>query len=223
MTGGEFKNTVFEQFSKIAHAFSSPKRLEIIDILTQGERDVATLAVEIGASVANTSRHLQVLKDAHLVKMRKQGVSVVYCLADPEVNTCWTNMRMLSENRLPEVRETVRAFFEEHDKFKAVPVDELLKRLECGEVVVLDVRPVEEYNAGHIPSAVSIPLEELKRRISELDRGKDIVVYCRGAYCVLSTEAVAIMREAGFKEYRTAEGISEWKTRKLNLTGMENN
>ena len=179
MTGKEFKNSIFEQFTKIAQAFSASKRLEIIDILAQGERDVATLAEEVGASMPNTSRHLQILKGARLVKMRKQGVIALYSLADPEVVNCWVKLRALAESRLPEVRETVRAFYLEHDKFDAVPVNEVLQRLERGEVVVLDVRPAEEYNAGHLPSAVSIPLAELKQRLSELGRGKDILVYCR--------------------------------------------
>ena len=211
MTSREFKDAVFQQFSKIAQAFSNPKRLEILDVLTQGERDVATLAQEVGATVANTSRHLQVLKTARLVEIRKQGVRVLYRLADSMVQHYWNNLKGLAENRLPEVHEAVRAYFQEFDGMESISLDDLLDRVERDEVVVLDVRPPEEFVAGHIPGAVSIPLRELKVRLAELQPAKDVVAYCRGPYCVLAAEAVSMLRNNGRKAIRLREGLLDWQ------------
>ncbi len=213
MTGREFKDAVFQQFAKMAQAFSSPKRLEILDILTQGERDVATLAREAGATVANTSRHLQVLKNARLVEIRKQGVQVFYRLAGPMVHQSWNDLKNLAENRLPEVDEAVRAFFQELDGMEPISLDDLLSRIERDEVVVLDVRPPEEFKSGHIPGAVSIPLRELKARLAEIQPGKEVVAYCRGPYCVLSAEAVSMLRENGREAIRLCESMFDWQER----------
>ena len=213
MTGREFKDAVFQQFAKMAQAFSSPKRLEILDVLTQGERDVATLAREAGATVANTSRHLQVLKNARLVEIRKQGVQVFYRLAGSMVHHSWNNLKTLAENRLPEVDEAVRAFFQELDGMEPISLDDLLGRIERDEVVVLDVRPPEEFKSGHIPGAVSIPLRELKARLAEIQPGKEVVAYCRGPYCVLSAEAVSMLRENGREAIRLRESMFDWQER----------
>jgi len=213
VTGREFKDAVFQQFAKMAQAFSSPKRLEILDILTQGERDVATLAREAGATVANTSRHLQVLKNARLVEIRKQGVQVFYRLAGPMVHQSWNDLKNLAENRLPEVDEAVRAFFQELDGMEPISLDDLLSRIERDEVVVLDVRPPEEFKSGHIPGAVSIPLRELKARLAEIQPGKEVVAYCRGPYCVLSAEAVSMLRENGREAIRLCESMFDWQER----------
>ncbi len=221
MTSREFKDAVFQQFSKIAQAFSSPKRLEILDVLTQGERDVATLAQEVGATVANTSRHLQVLKTAKLVEIRKQGVRVLYRLADSMVQHCWNNLKDLAENRLPEVREAVRAYFQELDGMEPISLDDLLGRVERDEVVVLDVRPPEEFEAGHIPGAVSIPLRELRVRLAELHPSKDVVAYCRGPYCVLAAEAVSMLRDHGWKAIRLREGLLDWQERGFDVAVSE--
>jgi len=213
VTGREFKDAVFQQFAKMAQAFSSPKRLEILDILTQGERDVATLAREAGATVANTSRHLQVLKNARLVEIRKQGVQVFYRLAGPMVHQSWNDLKNLAENRLPEVDEAVRAFFQELDGMEPISLDDLLSRIERDEVVVLDVRPPEEFKSGHIPGAVSIPLRELKARLAEIQPGKEVIAYCRGPYCVLSAEAVSMLRENGREAIRLCESMFDWQER----------
>lgn len=211
MTGREFKDTVFEQFAKIAHAFSSPKRLEIIDILAQGERDVDSLSKQVQMTVANTSRHLQALKAARLVETRKIGVQVFYRLADSEVLNCFQHLQLLAEKRSTEIREIVRLFFEERDGLEPISKEELSIRIRGKSVIILDVRPVEEYQRGHIPGALSIPLSQLKKRLDEIPRDCEVVAYCRGPYCVLSAEAMKILRNAGYQATRLKDGLPEWK------------
>ncbi len=211
MTGREFKDLVFEQFAKIAHAFSSPKRLEIIDILAQGERDVDSLSQQVQMKIANTSRHLQSLKAARLVESRKAGVQVFYRLADTEVLNCFKHLQSLAEERSIEMREIVRLFFEERDGMEPIAMDELWKRVQANDVIVLDVRPSEEYKNGHIPGALSIPLSQLRNRLNDIPQDHKVVAYCRGPYCVLSTEAMKILRDAGFETVRLKEGLPEWR------------
>ena len=217
MRSREFKDTVFQQFAQIAQAFSAPKRLEIVDVLCQGERDVETLAHEARATVANASRHLQVLKKAHLVETRKVGVRVYYRLAEPAVFHCWKQLQALAESRLPDVRDTVRRYFEEREGMEPISRDELRRRIRRGRVIVLDVRPIEEYDAGHIPGAVSVPLSELQDRLEEIPADREIVAYCRGPYCVLSVEAVTLLREAGRRAVRLADGLPEWQSAGLSI------
>ncbi|MBI5525634.1 MAG: metalloregulator ArsR/SmtB family transcription factor [Deltaproteobacteria bacterium] len=207
----EFKEGVFEQFAKIAAAFSSPKRLEIIDVLAQGERDVDTLAGEVGLTMANTSRHLQVLKNARLVAFRKEGVRVVYRLADPIVLSSWKSLQALAESRLAEVTDTVRRYFEKRDGMEPVGREDLLKRAQAGDVVVLDVRPQDEFNSGHIEGAISIPLSDLEKRLGELPAHRDVVAYCRGPYCVLSVKAIELLRKSGRRAFRLVDGFPEWR------------
>lgn len=217
MKGREFKDTIFQQFAKITQAFSSPKRLEIIDVLAQGERDVESLAKEVKLTIANTSRHLQILKNARLVESRKVGVHVYYRIADSEVLHCWKSIQRLAEKRLAELREVVRLYFEERDEMEPISREELWKRIQNGDVIMLDVRPAEEYKSGHIPGALSIPLSELRQRLNNIPRDCEIVAYCRGMYCVLAAEAVAILRSAGLRAMRFKEGILEWKEAGLPL------
>jgi rhodanese-related sulfurtransferase len=207
----EFKDLVFEQFAKIAQAFSAPKRLEIIDVLAQGERDVDSLSQQVSMTIANTSRHLQILKQSRLVESRREGVRIFYRLSDEEVARCWLNLRTLAEKRTGEIREIARLFFEERDSLEAITSEELLNRTKNHEVIVLDVRPTEEYQNSHIPGAISIPLSELANRLDEIPRNRQVVAYCRGPYCVLSVEAMAILRNAGFQAVRLREGLPEWK------------
>ncbi len=209
--GREFKEAVFEQFAQIASAFASPKRLEIIDVLAQGERNVETLARETTLSVANTSRHLQILKTANLVASRKEGLQVFYRLADPMVLRGYRALQALSEARLAEVDRLVRDYFVSTDGLEPLPRDELLRRARSRDVVVVDVRPSEEYAAGHIAGAVSLPLAELRRRLADLPTGKTIVAYCRGPYCVLAAEAVNLLRQRGFDARRLSDGYPEWR------------
>ena len=211
MTGRKFKDVVFEQFAKIARAFAAPKRLEIIDVLAQGERDVDSLAKQVAMTVANTSRHLQILKSARLVETRREGVRIYYRLADEDVLHCWLKLQALAEKRSSEIREVARMFFEQRNALQPLSGEELLRRVENNEVIVVDVRPVEEYQKGHIPGAISIPLSELKKKLPDLPRDRQVVAYCRGSYCVLSAEAMTILKKAGFQALRLKEGLPEWK------------
>lgn len=214
----QFKDTVFQCFARIGRALSSAKRLEILDVLAQGERDVDTLARESAATVANTSRHLQVLKQARLVETRRDGVRIFYRLADPLVARCWTNLQQLAVSRLAEVNEVARSYFDGRDGMEPVPREELWRRARQGEVVVLDVRPAEEYASGHIRGAVSIPLPQLRRRIDEIPAERQVVAYCRGRYCVLAAEAVRLLRRQGRDAVRLADGYPEWREAGLPVT-----
>jgi rhodanese-related sulfurtransferase/DNA-binding transcriptional ArsR family regulator len=211
MRGREFKDAVFQQFARVAAAFASPKRIEIIDVLAQGERNVETLAAETGLSVANTSRHLQVLKASGLVAFRKEGLQVFYRLADPEVLAGYRALRELAEERLAEVDRLVRDFFGGLDGMEPVGRAELLKRARKGEAVVVDVRPREEFAAGHITGALSIPLSMLEKRLSEIPAEHVVVAYCRGPYCVLAAEAVKLLRRRGYRAFRLQDGYPEWR------------
>jgi rhodanese-related sulfurtransferase len=204
-----FKDAIYEQFSRIGKAVSSPKRLELLDLLCQGERTVEVLAKESGLAVANASQHLQVLRAARLVETEKAGLFVVYRLADQAVCEFYRTMRVLAESRLAEVEQMKRSFLEGREGMEPVDRDELLKLVREEAVTVLDVRPVEEYNAAHIPGALSIPLKELKLHLAELPRDQEIVAYCRGPFCVLSVQAVEMLRAQGFNAVRLEEGIQD--------------
>jgi rhodanese-related sulfurtransferase/DNA-binding transcriptional ArsR family regulator len=211
MHGREFKAALFEQFSLVASAFASAARIEILDVLAQGERSVETLADEAGLAVANTSRHLQVLKGAHLVTSRKDGLQVFYRLADPLVIEGYRALRRLAQARLAEVDRLVRDYFSSADGLEPLDKTELLRRARVRDVVVLDVRPREEYSAGHIAGALSMPLGELRRRLADLPKDRRVVAYCRGPYCVLAAEAVRLLRQLGMDAVRLSEGFPEWR------------
>ncbi len=211
MRGREFKDALFAQFAQVGAAFASPKRIEIIDLLAQGERNVEIIAKETGLTVGNTSRHLQVLKGANLVAARKDGLQVYYRLADPMVLRGYRTLRELSESRLAEVGRLVEDYFGSTDGLEPVEKEDLLRRARKRDVTVLDVRPVPEFEAGHIAGAVSIPLTELERRLAELPRGRRVVAYCRGPYCVLAAEAVRLLRKRGVEAARLKEGYPEWR------------
>ena len=204
-----FKDSIYEQFSRIGKAVSSPKRLELLDLLCQGERTVDVLAKESGLTVANASQHLQVLRTARLVEAEKEGLFVTYRLADNTVCEFFRTMRLLGESRLAEVEQIKRQFLEGKEGMEPVDREALIKRVREGVVTVLDVRPSEEYQAGHIPGALSIPLKKLKKHLSELSHDQEIVAYCRGPYCVLAMEAVEILRAKGFNAVRLEEGIQD--------------
>jgi len=206
-----FKDEIYEQFSRIGKAVASPKRLELMDILCQGERTVEALAKETDLTVANVSRHLQVLRAARLVEAEKTGLYVTYRLADQMVCEFFLSMRALSEKRLAEVDQIKRQFFEGREGMEPVDREALLRRVREGAVTVLDVRPVEEFEAGHIPGAISIPLQELKHRLSKLPHDQDIVAYCRGPYCVFAVQAVEMLRAKGFRAVRLEEGIQDFR------------
>lgn len=204
-----FKDAIYEQFARIGKAVSSPKRLELLDLLCQGPRTVEVLAGESGLTVANASQHLQVLRTARLVEAEKEGLYVKYRLADQNVCEFFRAMRVLAESRLAEVEQIKRRFLEGREGMEPVDRKALLEIVREGAVTVLDVRPKEEYTAGHIPGAISIPLKELQLRLSDLPRDQEIVAYCRGPYCVLSIQAVEILRARGFNAIRLEEGIQD--------------
>ncbi|MDH3884466.1 MAG: metalloregulator ArsR/SmtB family transcription factor [Desulfobacterales bacterium] len=204
-----FKDAIYEQFARIGKSVSSPKRLELLDLLCQGERTVEVLAKESGLTIANTSQHLQVLRAARLVEAEKEGLFVIYRLADQTVCEFFRAMRVLAESRLAEVEQIKRRFLEGREGMEPVDREALLKLVREGAVTVLDVRPVEEYNAGHIPGALSIPLKELTLHLTELPHDQEIVAYCRGPYCVLSIQAVEMLRAKGFHAVRLEEGIQD--------------
>lgn len=211
MRARQFKDAVFDQFSRVATAFSSPKRIELIDLLCQGERHVEALAAEANLTVANTSRHLQILKGANLVTARREGLQVFYGLADPIVQQGYRALQQLAEARLAEMGRLVDDYFANADGLEPVERAELLRRARSHDVVVIDVRPPEEYAAGHIAGALSVPLAQLERRLAKLPRGKRIVAYCRGPYCVLAAEAVRRLRTRGYHAVRLKDGYPEWR------------
>jgi rhodanese-related sulfurtransferase len=212
-----FKDAAYGQLARIGKALSSPKRLELLDLLCQTERTVESLAEQAGMSIANTSQHLQVLEAARLVGARRNGRFVVYSLADVLVCDFFRAYRVLAEDRLAELEQIRRRFLEEQKELSAVDRQTLMERVQAREVVVIDVRPPEEYQAGHIPGALGIPLGQLKRRLAELPRSKDIVAYCRGPYCVLAVDAVRMMRSRGLRAFRLDASVHDWRARGLPL------
>lgn len=213
-----FKDDVFEQFARIGKAVASPKRLELLDILCQGPRTVEVLAGHAGLSLASASQHLQVLRGARLIEAEKNGLFVTYRLAEG-VEAFYLDIRRLAEARLAEVQATTRAFLEERGAMESVGSDELLQRALSGDVTVLDVRPPEEYRAGHLPNARSIPLAELRSRLGELPKDRDVVAYCRGPYCVLAIEAVRMLRAEGFTAIRLETGPPDWRAAGVEVEG----
>ena len=206
-----FKDAIYEQFARIGKAVSSPIRLELLDLLCQGPRTVEVLAKESGQTVANASQHLQVLRTSRLVETEKKGLFVTYRLANQAVCEFFRAMRVLAESRLAEVEQIKRQFLAGREGMEPVDRKELLALVRQGAVTVLDVRPVDEFKAGHVAGALSIPLKELKLHLSDLPRDEEIVAYCRGPYCVLSVEAVEILRSAGFQAIRIEEGIQDFR------------
>jgi rhodanese-related sulfurtransferase len=208
-----FKDKLFEQFARVGKALANPHRLELLDLLAQGERTVEDLAREAGMSVANTSRHLQELRAARLglVEVRREGLYGYYRLADERVFAAWRAIRELGEARLAEIDRLVGTYLTDRDSLEAVCAEELLAKMCEGGVVVLDVRPEEEYRAGHIPGARSVPVEKLEAYLEELPPEREIVAYCRSPYCVFSDEAVAILRSRGYRARRLRVGLPDWR------------
>ena len=208
----EFKDRLYGQLARLGKALSSPHRLEMLELLAQGERAVDSLATEIGLSLANASQHLQALRQAALVESRKDGLFVYYRLADPDVFELSKVIRSVAERRLAELDRLVQEHFGNRTDAEAVPIDVLLKRARSKQVVILDTRPASEYIAGHIPGALSIPVDDLQRRLKELTKGKEYVAYCRGPYCIYADRAVEILRGHGRRARRLAEGFPEWRS-----------
>ncbi|MBM3270625.1 MAG: metalloregulator ArsR/SmtB family transcription factor [Candidatus Sericytochromatia bacterium] len=213
------KDLLFGQFALIGKAISSPRRLELLELLAQREHTVEALVEKTGLSVANTSRHLQILREAHLVEARKEGLYVHYRLAHPDVYELFKMVGILAARQLAEVDRIVELYLTSLDHFDPISRDELRNKATEGTVVVLDVRPPDEYSAGHLPGAISIPLPELEKQLASVPEGKEIVAYCRGPYCVLAYEAVSLLRRRGLKARRFDEGFPEWRAAGLPVEG----
>jgi len=215
-----FKDDIYDQFSRIGKAVSSPKRLELLDILCQGERSVENLANETSLTIANTSQHLQVLKNSRLVEQEKKGLYVVYRPA-PMVCEFFLSMRKVAENRIAEIEQIKNRFLEGKKGMEPINRDSLIERIKNNEVIILDVRPSQEFRAGHINGAVSVPLKELELMLAKLPKKKEIVAYCRGPYCVLSVEAVELLNKKGYHAVRLEEGVMDWRAMGLPVISGE--
>jgi rhodanese-related sulfurtransferase/biotin operon repressor len=206
-----FKASLYEQFAVIGKALASPARLELLDLVGQTERSVEDLALETGLSVANASQHLQVLRQAGLVEVHRQGKFSYYSLAGKEAFKTWQSIRDFAAVKIAEVQRLAEQYLNRFDELEAVSIAELRRRLGTGDVVLIDVRPELEYWAGHIPGALSVPLEELATFLRTLPDDKEIVAYCRGPFCMFSHEAVLAMKEKGFKARRFDRGLPDWR------------
>jgi len=209
----QFKDEIFAQFARIGKALSSGRRLELVELLAQGERAVEDLAVETGQSVANASQHLQVMRQAQLVDSRRDGNYIRYRLADQNVLHLWLALRDLGQARLAEISRLVETYLKDRNALEAITCSELRRRIRNGNAVVLDVRPAQEYAAGHIAGARSIPVAELRTRIKEVPKKRLVVAYCRGPYCVFADQAVGILRDAGYEAFRLEGGFPEWQVK----------
>lgn len=206
-----FKDRLYAEFAVLARALANPHRLELLDLLAQGERSVEDLAQEANLSVTNASAHLQVLRRTRLVEADKRGLYMIYRLADPQVFTLWRALQECGSAQLAEVQRLVTTYFTARDALEAIDMAELFRRLDAEAVVVLDVRPELEYRQGHIPGAVSMPLSILAEHVHTLPRDREVVAYCRGPYCVLADEAVQLLRRHSFQVRRLSAGFPEWR------------
>jgi rhodanese-related sulfurtransferase/DNA-binding transcriptional ArsR family regulator len=206
------KRALFAQFAVVAKALAHAHRLEILEQLAQCERSVEVLAERAGLSIANASQHLQQMRQAGIVTARREGKFVFYRLVDDSVLDLLAALRRIAERNSAEVERLIRSYFDARDSLEPVSREELLERVRAGLVTVLDVRPADEYALGHLPGAVNIPLRALEARLTELARDREIVAYCRGPYCVLSYEAVALLRERGYRVRRLVDGLPEWRS-----------
>ncbi len=205
------KRTLFARFAETAKALGHGRRLEILELLAQGERSVEALAERVGLSIANASQHLRLMHRTGLLASRRDGKRILYRLNDPSVLELTAALHRVAERNVADVREVIRGYFHERDALEPVSRKELSQRLRDGLVTVLDVRPEDEYAAGHVSKAINIPLRELTRRLRQIPKKREVVAYCRGPYCVLAFEAVAILRGRGFKVRRLEDGYPEWK------------
>jgi rhodanese-related sulfurtransferase/biotin operon repressor len=211
MSSDAAKEHLYQAIGRVAAALGSAGRLQILEFVAQGERSVDVLATMTGLSVANTSKHLQALRQAGLVAARKQGLRVYYSLAGDDVSLLLSALRGVAEHRAADVEKLLRAWLAHRDELEAVPAREVLARVRRGLVTVLDVRPAEEYAAGHLPGAINVPVERLEKYLSKLPKRKEVVAYCRGPYCLMSFEAVEKLRKRGFKAKRLENGYPEWR------------
>lgn len=207
----DFKDTLYAQFARIGHALASPKRIEILDLLGQGEKTVETLARQIATPIKNTSAHLRVLRQARLVETRRDGTYVYYRPAGDDVSRMLRSVETLGHSHLAEVQQVVDRYLGDNDGLKPVTLRELRRLMRGGDVTVIDVRPSDEFEAGHIPGALSVPVPELKRKLGTISKRREVIAYCRGAYCVFSHDAVTLLRKHGFRARRAGEGLPDWR------------
>lgn len=212
---------LYAEVARIGKAVGNSTRLELLELLSQRPWTVEALAREVGEGTANVSHHLQVLRRSRLVDAQRGGHFVTYRLADPEVGAFFAALRTLAQSRLVEIERISRAFLEDRGAFEPVDPETIADRVRAGEVVLLDVRPVEEYRAGHLRGAISVPLPQLEARLAELPSDREVVAYCRGPYCLMSLDAVELLRARGFRAHRLAEGVLEWRERGLALAASE--
>ncbi len=218
-----FKDSLFEQFARVGKALSNGHRLELLELLAQGERSVEELADLAGLSLANASQHLQVLRSARLVAMRKDGLYARYRLNNDGALKLWLAFRKFGESEIADVQHLVRSYLHKRESLEAITAEQLRSRLDQGNVVVMDVRPMEEYCHGHIRGALSIPVDELEQRLKQLSKRKTIVAYCRGPYCVFADEAVRLLQAHGYRALRLEQGFPEWKMLGLPIEGATRN
>lgn len=211
MSSGNFKHDLFSQFARVGKALSNGNRLELLEFIAQAERSVDELAQVAGLTMANTSQHLRVLKQAGLVTCRKAGLKVYYRLSGDDVLVLLAALRTTAERHLAEVKQLVQSYLTSRDDLEPLARQELLDRARDGLVTVLDVRPEEEYAAGHVPGAINVPLQALESHLADLDPKHEVVAYCRGPHCILAFDAVAKLRDKGFKAARLEDGFPEWK------------
>jgi len=213
------KNHLYEQVARIGKALASPKRLELIELLCQGEKTVETLALQAGISVKLASAHLKELRQARLVDTSKDGKYVVYRLADPGVAGLWATLRVVAQQRLVELQQALKHIVERppHDALEGLSPAALLKKAKAGEILILDVRPADEFASAHLPHARSLPLAELRKRLAELPRDVPIVAFCRGPFCLMARDAVALLRKQGHQALHLSDGVAEWRARGLPL------
>lgn len=213
-----FKDKVYTILANLIKAMANPHRLEIIDLLGQGERSVDEIATETNMSIANTSQHLQTLKQSNLVTVRRQGNYILYSLASDNVYKSWKDLRTIGMESLAEVTRLVKDFRTERNNLEPVNLQQLLEKMQSKNVVLLDVRPEHEFNAGHIPAAINIPIDRLASRMKELNKVKQYIAYCRGPFCVFADDAVQLLIRKGFKARRLEEGYPDWKLQFENET-----
>lgn len=207
----DFKDRLYAQLARIGKALGSPHRIEMLELLAQGERTVDSLAKELGLSLANASQHLQALRQSALVESRKEGLFVYYRLTDASVFDLCATIRRVAQQRLADLERLLAEHFGDRSEAWIVSMQELLERMRSDEVIVLDARPANEYAAGHIPGAISVPIDEMQKRLRLLPRGKEYVAYCRGPYCVYADQAVELLRAKGRRARRLSEGFPEWR------------
>lgn len=215
MNKRKFKDKVYHELARITKSMANPHRIEIIELLAQGEFSVELIAEQTNLTVANASQHLQVLKNAQLVEINRQGNFIFYRLSNNNVFKAWKALRELGVERIESIENVVKEFRKSKFNFETVTIDELIEKVDAGKVTILDVRPESEYKQGHIPNAISIPIDELSKRWKELPKHTEIIAYCRGPFCVYADEAVALLTKAGYKANRLEDGFPDWKLQEL--------